>query len=74
MMSAQNVLHEIQCTPRHVSSWIAASAQCDDELPLRYKEVLHTQGLSCVPTGTISEKSGDRGGHAVGPPLPIHPS
>jgi hypothetical protein len=27
IISAQNVLHEIQCTPRHVSSWTAASVQ-----------------------------------------------
>jgi hypothetical protein len=73
-MSAQNVLHEIQFTPRTASSWTAASAQCDGEVPLRYQEVLHTQGLLCVPTGTNLLKSGERGGHAVGPPLPIHRS
>jgi hypothetical protein len=61
--SAQNVLHEIQCTPQYVSSWTAASVQrcrgscgqsdrhpqCDGEAPLRCQRVLHTQGFYVSP-------------------------
>jgi hypothetical protein len=71
IISAQNVLHEIQCTPRHVTSLTAASVQrcrgscrwydrhpqCDGEVPLRCQQELHTQGFSGVPTGKTLEDS-----------------
>jgi hypothetical protein len=63
ILSAQNVLHEIQCTLGHVSSWTAASVercrgccgqsdrhpQCD--VPLHCQQELHTRGYLGVPTG-----------------------
>jgi hypothetical protein len=83
--SAQNVLHQIQRTPRHVSSWTAISVQrcrggcgqsdrhpqCDGEVPLRCQQEPHLG----VPTGkTRGFKPVESGGHAVGPPVPINPS
>jgi hypothetical protein len=64
MISAQNLLHEIQCTPRQVSSWTATSVrrfrgsseqsdrhtQCDGMAPLCCQQELHTQGTLGVPT------------------------
>jgi hypothetical protein len=38
---------------------------------VKCQQELHTQGYLGVPIGF---KSGERGGHAVGPPLPIHRS
>jgi hypothetical protein len=61
IICAQNVLHEIQCTPRHVSSWTTASLQscrgdCEWsdshpqwDVPLRCQQELHTQGFLGVP-------------------------
>jgi hypothetical protein len=54
IISAQNVRHEIQCTPRHVSSWTAASVQISrgscgsvSIATLLYKRLflIHTVGL-----------------------------
>jgi hypothetical protein len=67
----QNVLHEIQRTPRHVSSWTATSVQrcrgscgysdrhphCSGEVPLRCQQELHAQGTLGVPTGEKLEDS-----------------
>jgi hypothetical protein len=69
IISAQNVLREIQREPRHISSWTAASVhrwrsscgqsdrhpQCD--VSLRCQQELHTQGLLGVPTGKNPEDS-----------------
>jgi hypothetical protein len=71
MISAQNALNEIQCTPRHVPLWTAASVQrcrgscgwsdrhpqCNGEVPLRCQQELHTQGFPGVPTGKHPEDS-----------------
>jgi hypothetical protein len=62
-ISAQHVLYEIQCTPRHISIWTATAVQrcwggcgqsdghlqCDGE-------VLHMQGFLGVPTGRNPEE------------------
>jgi hypothetical protein len=50
--------------------------QCDGEATLLCQQELHTQGFLSVCTGTNPEDSNlawsvERGGHAVGPPLPI---
>jgi hypothetical protein len=64
-VSAQNVLHESQGTPRNVSSWTAASVQrsrgscrwserhpqCDGEVSLRREQQLHTHGCLGVHRG-----------------------
>jgi hypothetical protein len=69
--NAQNVFHEIQCTPRRVSSGTAASVQrrrascgksdrhpqCEGEVPLRCQQELHTQGFLAVPTRKTPEDS-----------------
>lgn len=71
IISAQNVFHEFQCTPQHVSLWTVASIQrcwgtcrysdthpqCDSEVPLCCQQELHTQGLLGVPTGKNPENS-----------------
>jgi hypothetical protein len=63
-LSAQNILHETQRAPRHVSSGTAASVQrwrgscgqsdshpqCDGEVFLSCEQELHTQGFLGVPT------------------------
>jgi hypothetical protein len=62
IISIQNVLRDIQCTPWDVSSWTATSVQrcrgscglsdrhpqCDSEVPLRCQQVLRTQGFLSV--------------------------
>jgi hypothetical protein len=71
IISAQNVLHEIQCTPRHVSSWTATSVQrcrgscgqsdrhpqCDGEVSLCCQQKLYTQGLLGITTNKNAEDS-----------------
>jgi hypothetical protein len=77
-ISSQNVLREIQCTPRHVSLWTVAP--CNDAgvvadrltdiqsatVPLCCQQELHTQRFLGNPKRN--------GGDAVGPPLSIHRS
>jgi hypothetical protein len=72
-------VHKIQCTPRHVSSWTAATIQryrgrrrqsdrhpqCDGEVSLRCQQELHTQGVVGVPTGKYSEDSNLAGVEAM---------
>jgi hypothetical protein len=68
-INAQNVLHGIQCKPRHVSSWTAASVQRCRGSRIYSATAKHR---SCIHKGF---KCGvGRGGHAVGPPVPIRRS
>jgi hypothetical protein len=85
IISAQNVIHEIHCTPWQVSSWTAASVQrCRDSCELTD---IHNAVVKCLfgdnrsyyttdsrcPRGKKSEgvKCCVCGGHAIGPLL-IH--
>jgi hypothetical protein len=47
----------------------------EDEMPLRCQQELHTQGAMTSPqikSGGL--RPGERGGHALGPPVPNHDS
>jgi hypothetical protein len=49
-----------------------AGVVADSLTAIRCQQELHTQGFLGVPTGKNPED--ERGGHAMGPPLPIHRS
>jgi hypothetical protein len=71
IISVENLLHEIQCTPRHVSSWTAASVQRfrgsfeksdkhpqrDGEEPIGCQQERHIQVTLGVPTVETQENS-----------------
>jgi hypothetical protein len=52
-----------------VADSLTGNPECNGEVPLRCQQELHTQEFLVVPTGKNLRgfKSGERGGHAVGP-------